>query len=351
MTPPPEGPFQRALAPLALTMGEPAGIGAEITLKAWLRRSSDDPPFLVIGDPNLFEALAGQLGLDVPLVVIAEPESAASAFANALPILAEELAAPAIPGRLNPANGPCVRRCIERAAALAMQDRVSGVVTNPIHKHTMHQSGFDFPGHTEFLGHLGGGRSRPVMMLASPNLRVVPVTIHIQLLKAIKSLTTASIVETCRVLETALRRDFALEKPRIAVSGLNPHAGESGEFGDEETRIIAPAIQELSEDGMDVSGPFPADTLFSESHRKNFDVAVCMYHDQALIPIKALDFDRTVNVTLGLPFIRTSPDHGTACDIAGTGRANEESLVSALAMAADMAKAGAGFPTPTARTG
>ena len=327
------------MPPLAVTMGEPTGIGIEITLKAWLRRAPSDPPFFVVGDPALFETLAGQLGLDVPIRTISAAEDAPATFPSALPVLVEALDVPAVYGQLDPANGGCVRRCIEKAVDLAMRGRASAVITNPIHKYVMHLSGFMFPGHTEFLGHLGGHRERPVMMLASPGLRVVPVTIHLGLLDAINSLTTTLIVETCQILEPGLRVNFALENPRLAVAGLNPHAGEGGTFGDEERRIIEPAISALRQGGMNVSGPHAADSMFSERNRQNFDAAICMYHDQALIPVKALDFDRTVNVTLGLPFVRTSPDHGTACDIAGTGKASEASFVSALGMAADMARA------------
>jgi 4-hydroxythreonine-4-phosphate dehydrogenase len=328
-----------ALPPLAVTMGEPTGIGIEITLKAWLRRASNDPPFFVVGDPERLDTLARKLGLDVPIRTISVAEEATATFETALPVLVEALDVPAVYGRLDPANSGCVRRCIEKAVDLTVKGQASAVITNPIHKHVMHQAGFTFPGHTEFLGHLGGRRERPVMMLASPGLRVVPVTIHLGLLDAINSLTTSLIIETCQVLEPALRVDFSLKNPRLSVSGLNPHAGEGGTFGDEENRIIEPAISALRQGGMSVSGPHAADTMFSERNRKHFDAAVCMYHDQALIPIKALDFDRTVNVTLGLPFVRTSPDHGTACDIAGTGKASEESLVSALGMAAEMALA------------
>ena len=336
------------LAPLALTMGEPAGIGGEIAIKAWRRRNAGVPPFVVIGDPDFLRDTAGRLGIDLPLRTVSSPAAAVAAFPEALPVIAEPLAAPVTPGRLDPANGDCVRRCIERAVALAMAGSASAVVTNPINKHVMHQAGFGFPGHTEFLGHLAGIRGRVVMMLAGPSLRVVPVTIHVSLAEAIANLSTRLIVDTCEVLEPALRRDFGLRAPRLALSGLNPHAGEGGEFGDEEGTVIGPAIATLRRAGMAVSGPHPADTMFSERGRQGYDVAVCMYHDQALIPVKTLDFDRTVNVSLGLPFVRTSPDHGTACDIAGTGTASEESLVSALRMAADMATARARRPARAA---
>ena len=324
------------VAPLAVTMGEPAGIGGEITLKAWRHGGQ---PFFCIDDPSRLARLSATLGLAVPIGEIGRPEEAAAVFPVALPVLAERLAIAVEPGQPATANGEAVRRSIERAVAFTQAGQAAAVVTNPIHKHSLYQAGFGFPGHTEFLAHLAGPGVTSVMMLACPTLRVIPVTVHQPLTAAIRTLSSAGIVHCCRVADTALRRDFGLSRPRIAVSGLNPHAGEGGDMGDEEITIIEPALSVLRRDGIDVSGPYPADAMFSERQRSGYDVAVCMYHDQALIPIKTLDFDGAVNVTLGLPFVRTSPDHGTAFDIAGRGIAREHSLLAALRMAADMARA------------
>lgn len=321
--------------PLALTMGEPAGIGGEITLKAWLRRRQGIPPFLAVDDPERLAALARRLGLDVPLRRIAAPGEAADAFSSALPVLALTLAEPVEPGRLSAANQPAVRRSIEIATALVQDGQAGAIVTNPIHKRALYGSGFRYPGHTEFLAALAG-LDRSVMMLASPRLKVVPVTVHVSLADALKTLNTSLIVWTAQVVATALKENFGIARPRLAVAGLNPHAGEDGTLGLEDGAIIQPAVDSLLDVGIDAFGPVPPDTLFSERSRSGYDAAICMYHDQALIPIKALDFDAAVNVTLGLPFVRTSPDHGTALDIAGSGRASEESLIAALRLAGEM---------------
>ena len=324
--------------PLALTMGEPAGISGEITLKTWLRRDEGLPPFFAIDDPSRLQATAGRLGLTVPLAPIDRPEHAAMAFSSALPVIPLPLAEPSVPGRLSAANQPSVRAAIETAASFALQGRVSGMVTNPIHKRALYGSGFDYPGHTEFLAALAGV-DRSVMMLACPALRVVPVTIHVSLAEAIRTLNSDLILRTAVIVAEALARDFGVSRPRLALAGLNPHAGEEGALGLEDGAIIAPAVAELKALGIQAFGPVAPDSLFSERSRAGYDAAVCMYHDQALIPIKALDFDGAVNVTLGLPFIRTSPDHGTALDIAGTGMANEASLMAALRLAGEMAEA------------
>ena len=329
--------------PLALTMGEPAGISGEITLKAWLRRAEGLPPFFAIDDPNRLLAVATRLDVNVPLVPIDRPEQAGPAFDRGLPVLSRALPEAPVPGRLSPANQPAVRLAIEAAAKLCQEHRVGGMVTNPIHKHALYGSGFDYPGHTEFLAALAGV-DRSVMMLASPLLRVVPVTIHLSLAEAIRSLNTSLILETAVIVAEALARDFGLSQPRLALAGLNPHAGEEGALGLEDGVIIAPAVAELNSMGIQAFGPVASDSLFSERSRAGYDAAICMYHDQALIPIKALDFDGAVNVTLGLPFVRTSPDHGTALDIAGTGKANEASLMAALRLAGEMAKARAKVP-------
>jgi len=329
---------RRSGSPLAVTMGEPAGIGGDISLKAWRRRTELERPFFVIDDPDRLRSLSARMNIDVPVAEIAEPEEAAAAFGEALPVLRQSIDAPVVPGKLDAANAPAVIAAIDRAVALAIDGRVAAIVTNPIHKKCLYQAGFDHPGHTEYLAALAGGGARSVMMLACPGLRVVPVTIHMALGDAIAALDADDIVRCGAVTDHALRRDFAIAAPRIAVAGLNPHAGEDGSIGREEIDIIAPAVARLAQTGVDVSGPTPADSLFHERARASYDAVLCMYHDQALIPLKTIDFDRGVNITLGLPFVRTSPDHGTALDIAGSGAAREDSLLAALATAAEIAR-------------
>lgn len=323
--------------PLALTMGEPAGIGAEIAFKAWQARATL-PPFFLIDDPQRLTALARRLGWTIPLAEIAAPAEAPAAFERALPVLREPLTADVVPGRPDGRNAGAVLSAIRRAVALTRDGKAAAVVTNPINKGVLYDAGFAHPGHTEYLAELAGGHPIPVMMLVGGGLRVVPVTIHISLRDALEQLTTARIVETARIAAAALRRDFGLAHPRLAISGLNPHAGEGGALGREEIEIIMPAIERLRADSIDVAGPLPADTLFHAGARPRYDATVCMYHDQALIPLKTLDFERGVNVTLGLPFVRTSPDHGTALGIAGTGTASEASLVAALSLADALAR-------------
>ena len=317
-------------------MGEPAGIGGDITLKAWLRRADRLPPFFVIDDADRLGRLAAHLSLDVPIRTIAAPAEATPAFFGALPVLHRPLARPPQPGLPDAANAAAVKASIEEAVALARAGRVAAVVTNPLHKRVMYAAGFAFPGHTEFLAALSGG-GRPVMMLACPGLRVVPVTVHMALADAVRGLRRADIVACGTTTAAALRRDFGIVAPRLAVAALNPHAGEGGSMGREEIDIIAPAVADLKAAGIAAFGPAPADTLFHDRARAGYDAALCMYHDQALIPLKTVDFDGGVNVTLGLPFVRTSPDHGTALDIAGSGRASETSLLAALRLAAEMA--------------
>ena len=324
--------------PIALTMGEPAGIGGEIALMAWLRRSQGVPPFFVIDDPDRLARLAAMLGWTVPLRAVAGPEEAAGCFHEALGVLPRRLAHPVLMGRPDAANARAVIAAIVSAVDLARSGRAAAVVTNPIQKETLYAAGFRHPGHTEFLEELAGGDARGIMMLACPGLRVVPVTVHLALKEAVQRLKTGDIVSAGRITARALMSDFAISRPRLAVAGLNPHAGENGAMGREEIEVIAPAVEALRAEGHTVSGPFPADTLFHAAARKRYDAVLCMYHDQALIPLKTIDFDRGVNVTLGLPFIRTSPDHGTAVDIAGHGTANPESLIAALQMAGEMAE-------------
>lgn len=315
--------------PLVLTMGEPAGIGAEITAKAWQAMRAEGPAFFLLGDPRLVAS--------VPAVVIERPEQAVAAFRAALPILPCPLAAEPRPGQPDPANARAVIASIETAVELALAGRVAGVVTNPIQKSVLTAAGFPHPGHTEFLGELAGRGVPPVMLLACPGLRVVPVTVHASLASAIGALTTARIVAHGRILAEALRQDFGIAQPRIAVAGLNPHAGEAGTMGREDIEIVAPAIAALRAAGIEAWGPLPADTMFTPRARASYDCALCMYHDQALIPVKTLDMDGGVNVTLGLRIVRTSPDHGTALDIAGQGLAEPGSLIAALRQAADIA--------------
>jgi 4-hydroxythreonine-4-phosphate dehydrogenase len=323
--------------PLAVTMGEPAGVGGELSLKAWLARGEGARPFFAIDDPVRLAALAGKLGLAVPVREIAKPAEAPGVFATALPVLRVKLKAPVMPGRPDPANAAPTLEAIERATQFAQAGEIAGFATNPIQKKTLQDAGFKHPGHTEFLAELAGGTD-VAMMLACPALRVVPVTIHLSLADAVEALTPEAIVRAGRITAAGLKSLFGIERPRLVVAALNPHAGEQGAMGDEESRIIAPAIATLRAEGIEVRGPAPADTLFHPAARATYDAALCMYHDQALIPIKTIDFSGGVNVTLGLPFVRTSPDHGTALDIAGTGRADPASLIAALAMADDMAR-------------
>ena len=323
--------------PLALTMGEPAGIGGEITLQAWLRRGERVPPFYVIDDPQRLAGLAAALDWPVPIAAIATAGDAPAVFPRALPVLPVGGAVRARPGRPDPGDAALVIGAIETAVADVEAGRAAAIVTNPVHKDTLYRAGFRHPGHTEFLAELAACDTAPVMMLVAADLRVVPVTIHLALKDAAARLTRAAIVHAGRVMHAALVRDFAVAEPVIAVAGLNPHAGEAGALGREEIDIVAPAIADLRAAGIDARGPSAADTMFHARARRGYDAALCMYHDQALIPIKTIDFDGAVNVTLGLPFVRTSPDHGTAFDIAGTGAARPDSLIAALKLAAAMA--------------
>ena len=320
------------MRPIALTMGDPAGIGGELTLRTWLARPG--PVLVTMDDPERLLELAKTLGLDVPIRIV---DRAADAVAEALSVLPVRLAEPAIPGRPNPANAPAVVKSIEVATALCLSGETAAMVTNPINKAALYQAGFNYPGHTEFLAVLTGAIGQQIMMLASPHLKVVPVTVHASLRASIAMLTTKMIADAARTTSVALARDFGLAQPRLAIAGLNPHAGEQGALGDEETTIIQPAIDILRAEGIDVSGPWPPDTMFTPAARKRYDVAICMYHDQALIPLKTLDMDHGVNVTLGLPIVRTSPDHGTAYDIAGKGVADPSSLIAAIVLAAELA--------------
>ena len=332
--------------PLALTLGEPAGIGPDITIAAWLRRRELGlPAFYLRGDEAFIarraKTLSSALGAEVAIASVSPAETEA-AFADALPVVATGEPVTAVSGKPDASSAPAALASIREAVADVRAGRASAIVTNPIAKSVLYRAGFRHPGHTEFLAELAEADGRvpqPVMMLWSPQLAVVPVTIHVSLRDALTQLTSDLIVSTVRIVAAELKFRFGVMQPRIAVSGLNPHAGEDGSLGHEEQTVIAPALKVLRNDGIDARGPLPADTMFHEAARKTYDCAVCMYHDQALIPIKTVAFDDAVNVTLGLPFIRTSPDHGTAFDIAGTGKANPASLIAALKLASRMAAA------------
>jgi len=326
----------RSKQALALTMGEPAGVGGEVTLKAWM--SKNTPSFFVIDDAEHLRLLAHKLRLNVPVSEINVPSEALDIFEFALPVLHQPLQDPVVFGTPSLKNAKTVMESIKLAFEFVSSGQASAVVTNPIHKETLYNAGFQFPGHTEYLSNLAGAETPPVMMLASPQLRVVPVTIHVSLAQALKSLREVDIINTARITAHALTEYFSIAKPRLAIAGLNPHAGEGGKMGTEEITNIVPAINKLRKLGIDASGPWAPDTMFHEAARKLYDVAICMYHDQALIPIKTIDFDGAVNITLGLPFVRTSPDHGTAFNIAGNGVASERSLLAAMQIATKMTK-------------
>ncbi|MBC7102584.1 MAG: 4-hydroxythreonine-4-phosphate dehydrogenase PdxA [Parvibaculum sp.] len=323
--------------PLALTMGEPSGIGPEITLKAWIGRGSSSlPPFFVVGDASLYRETALSLGIDVPVRDIEAPEETATVFPAALPVLSlpVPLEEKPVPGRLSAANAAAVLSSIDLACDFVLQDKAAGIVTNPIHKRALYEAGLTMPGHTEYLAERSGGAT-PVMMLSCPGLRVVPVTVHLSLREAVAALSVQTIVDQGVILARSLASDFGIGCPRIAVAALNPHAGEEGHLGREEIEIVAPAIEAMRIHVPDAEfrGPAPADTLFHAAARAHYDAVLCMYHDQALIPLKTIDFEHGVNTTLGLPIVRTSPDHGTALDIAGRGQAHPGSLIEAIRMA------------------
>jgi 4-hydroxythreonine-4-phosphate dehydrogenase len=324
--------------PLALTLGEPAGIGADITLAAWRRRAELAlAPFYLLADPAHLARRAKRLGLDIPIAVV-EPAAAAAAFRTALPVVDIAVAVTAEPGHPDESSAPAALAAIHRAVADVSAGLAAAIVTNPIAKNVLYRSGFPEPGHTEYLAKLVQGSAakppHPVMMLWSPELAVVPVTIHLPLREVVARLSTDLIVQTGRIVAHDMIDRFGVARPRLVVAGLNPHAGEDGALGREDLDVVRPAVERLQAEGIDARGPLPADTLFHAAARAGYDVALTMYHDQALIPIKTLAFDHAVNVTLGLPFIRTSPDHGTAFDIAGTGRADPSSLIAAIALAA-----------------
>jgi 4-hydroxythreonine-4-phosphate dehydrogenase len=321
-------------------MGEPAGIGGDITLAAWTRRRSERlSPFFVLDDPHRLAYLAARLGLEIPFAEITSPAEAPAVFASALPVLPLDCRVSAEPGLLDVTNAEAVLESIRRAVALVQAGEAAAVVTNPIHKQVLMEAGFHHPGHTEYLAELTASPSAPVMMLACTLLKVVPVTVHLPLAEVSQRLTPELIFETASTTASDLQRLFGIATPRIAVAGLNPHAGEGGRLGGEDAAIVRPAVERLQAAGIDARGPLSADTMFHAAARRTYDAALCMYHDQALIPIKTPDFDGGVNVTLGLPIVRSSPDHGTALDIAGKGTASPTSLLAALRMASEMAAA------------
>jgi 4-hydroxythreonine-4-phosphate dehydrogenase len=327
--------------PLALTLGEPAGIGPDLALAIWQRRAELGlPPFYIIAEPNFLRRRATQLGLRIPIEG-ATAATAVATFASALPVAALGLSISAEPGKPDQSSAPAAIAAIRRAVADVMAGSAAAIVTNPVAKNVLYNSGFAEPGHTEFLAKLvqetSGKALRPVMMLWSPELAVVPVTIHLPLRDIFSQLSIELVAETGRIVARDLRKRFGIAQPRLAIAGLNPHAGEAGMLGDEDRAIVAPAVAALVAEGIEARGPLPADSMFHEAARASYDAALCMYHDQALIPIKTLAFDHAVNVTLGLPFVRTSPDHGTAFDIAGTGAADPSSLIAALRLAARLA--------------
>ncbi|UGY08169.1 4-hydroxythreonine-4-phosphate dehydrogenase PdxA [Phyllobacterium pellucidum] len=325
---------------LAVSSGDPSGIGPDIAIAAWqLRQEMQIPAFFLLADPDFVRSRALRLGLDVA-VEPTTPNAAAGIFERALPVV--PLQHPQIdrPGVPLVANAAATIEAIERAVALTLAGEAHAVVTCPIAKKPLYEAGFQYPGHTEFLAHLAGEylghKVTPVMMLAGPELRTVPVTIHIALNKVATVLDAATILTVSRITVLALKEQFGIAHPRLAIAGLNPHAGEHGSMGMEDEMIVRPAVETLRAEGIDARGPLPADTMFHAAARTQYDAAICMYHDQALIPVKTLGFDDSVNVTLGLPFVRTSPDHGTAFDIAGTGKAKPDSLIAALRLAGEL---------------
>jgi 4-hydroxythreonine-4-phosphate dehydrogenase len=327
--------------PLALTLGEPAGIGPDVTIAAWRqRRELELPPFYVIGNRDLMAQRARQLGASVD-VTDSEPREAAAMFATSLPVVDVGVPVTATPGRPDASSAPAAIAAIDIAVRHVFAGFTDAVVTNPIAKNVLYRSGFAEPGHTEYLAKLAaaatGVAARPVMMLWSPELAVVPVTIHLPLKQVPAALDADLIVETGRITARDLAARFGIARPRLAIAGLNPHAGEDGAMGEEDIAIVRPAVERLKAEGIAARGPLPADTMFHPAARASYDAALCMYHDQALIPIKTLAFDHAVNVTLGLPFVRTSPDHGTAFDIAGSGRADPASLIAAIRLGARLA--------------
>ncbi len=324
--------------PLVLSLGDPAGIGPELIAEAWARREAEAlPTFAVAGGAELLRAAAASRGIELPVERIADPREAAAVFARALPVLGG-IDGAWTPGAPSREGAALALASLEAAARLATSRAASALVTGPVAKARLAEAGFDHPGQTEYVAAgCGVAAEDAVMMLAGPRLRAVPLTVHVALAEVPRLLTADLIARRARIVAEALARDFGISRPRLAVAGLNPHAGEDGRFGSEEARAIAPAVAALRADGIDATGPHPADALFTVRARERYDAALCMYHDQALIPLKALDFDEGVNVTLGLPVVRTSPDHGTAFDIAGQNLAHPGATIAAIRMAGECA--------------
>ncbi len=328
--------IQAATPPLVLSLGEPAGVGPEIVAKAWRALASEGAPFAVIGDAQL---LAAQ---KIPFAEIGAPSDAIAAFARALPVIHHPVPALVRPGHPDPANAGVVADWIERGVDMVLSGEASGLVTAPIAKAPLYAAGFRFPGHTEFIAELTAdapfkGTRGPVMMLTARNLRACLVTIHVPLDQVPELVTAERVCRTARVVHEAMKRDFGIATPRLALAALNPHAGESGSLGLQEIEVLRPAVQVLRMEGIAITDPLPADSLFHDDARATYDAAICLYHDQALIPVKTLDFWGGVNATLGLPIVRTSPDHGTGFDIAGQGIARPDSLIAAIRLASEMA--------------
>ncbi len=324
---------------LAVTMGDPASISGELTLAGWRDRNRAGlPAFVAVDDAARLAAISDRLGWNIPLAEVGSAAEAQGCFGSALPVLPVALAGAVTLGRANPENAHAVIDSIETAVRLAQSGEVGGIVTQPVHKATLYGKGFSFPGHTEYLAHLTRAPRPSIMMLAGAGLRVVPLTTHEPLVKAIARLDAALIVETSLRVTEALRGDFGIAEPRLALAGLNPHAGEDGAMGDEEIRFVRPAAEQLRAEGVNIIGPLAPDSMFHAAARARYDAAICLYHDQGLIPLKTLAFDEGVNITLGLSIVRTSPDHGTAFDIAGTGKASPLSFYAALRVADQIAR-------------
>ncbi len=321
-------------APLAVSMGDPAGIGPEVLAKAWAARAAEGlPPFFAIGDRRALAAV-----WDGPIATLAAPTDAAAAFGEALPLVQVDDPGEITPGEPNLAGARCALDSLELAVGLARNGFASGIVTGPVSKAQLYAIGFNYPGQTEFVAERCGiAASNAVMMLAGPSLRTIPITVHVAIADVPRQLSIELIVAKARVAVRALVRDFGIARPRLVVAGLNPHAGESGTLGREEIEIIRPAIEQLIAEDVDVRGPLAADSLFHTQVRAGYDVALCMYHDQALIPLKTLHFDDGINVTLGLPVVRTSPDHGTAFDIAGRNLASPRAMIESIRLAGECA--------------
>ena len=334
----PEARLEGAAAPLAISLGDPAGVGPELLAEAWAQRETSRlTPFFVVGGAELIAAAAAKRGLAVPIQRIDHPQQATAIFAHALPVLGA-LDGNYRPGEPDLSGAELALASLTTAMQLVVSGGASGLVTGPIAKARLAEAGFTHPGQTEFVAEASGVAAEDaVMMLAGPSLRAVPLTVHVALAEVPGLLTSALIERRARIVAAALTRDFGIAAPHLAVAALNPHAGEDGRMGDEDMAIIAPAIAALRAAGVDATGPHSADALFAPHLRATYDAAICMYHDQALIPVKALDFDEGVNVTLGLPVVRTSPDHGTAFDIAGTGQASAGAMIAAIRMAGDIA--------------